>query len=187
MHYVCLLQRKLQQGIWERQCGRGNAGQGVTGSENSVHLFLMYKAAQMHLCAVLLLLTFGSRATSKTSTHSKHMHATVADQPGSQVITVGQSQTTASLLRQVRDDSLDPRHITWKSLVKLMVLSDDARVQMAIGILCCTVGVYARRKPTRQHHLSQGCIQQTTPQSGLHTADITSVRAAYSRQGWHAD
>ncbi len=93
--------------------------------------------------------------------HTKHVQATVADQPGSQVITVGQSQTTARLLRQVRDDPLDPRHITWESFVKLMVLSNDARVQMAIGIFCCTVGVYARGEPTRQHHLSQGCIQQT--------------------------
>jgi len=116
---------------------------------------------QMLLCTVLLFLRFDSRATSKTSTHSKHVHATVADQPGSQVITVGQSQTTARLLRQVRDDSLDPRHITRKSFVKFMVLSNDTRVQVAIGILCCTVGVYARRKATRQHHLSQGCIQQT--------------------------
>ena len=140
--------------------GRGSAAEAMQARGPS--LFMNCKAASadafVHSVA---LFEFDSSATSKTSIHSKYVHATVADQPGSQVITVGQLQTTARLLRQVCDDSLDPRHITWKSFVKFMVLSNDARVQMAIGILCCTVGVYARRKAPRQHHLSQCCIQQT--------------------------
>lgn len=155
MPYVCLLTGSCSKVC--RSCSAGEAMQ-----QREINLLLCCEAASADAIVYgVALFEVDSRAISKTSIRIHHVHATVTDQPGSQVITVGQSQTTARLLRQVCDNSLDPCHITWKPFVKFMVLGNDARVQMAISILCRTMGIYARRKAARQHHLSQGCVRQT--------------------------